>query len=143
MDTEQAKKLFSDSLNERGLRHTFQRDIIVDCFLASGRHITDIDLYDDIRKISPDISIATVHRTLKLLCEIGIAEEIKIGNEKTRYEQKVGQGHHDHLICTKCGEFTEVHDKRIEMLQYKLAEANGFSPARHKLEIYGLCKKCK
>src|SRR5208283_12928 len=107
MDTEQAKKLFSDSLNERGLRHTLQRDTIVDCFLASGRHITDDDLYDAIRKIYSDISIATVHRTLKLLCEIGIAEEIKIGNEKARYEQTVGQDHHDHLICTKCGEFTE------------------------------------
>jgi Fur family ferric uptake transcriptional regulator len=126
-----------------GLRHTVQRDTILNCFLAAGRHITSEDLYNEIRKISPEIGIATVHRNLKLLCEIGIAEELKIGNEKTRYEQTVGRTHHDHLICTKCGEFTEVHDKRIEMLQAKLAAANGFVPVRHGLEIYGLCKKCK
>jgi len=143
MDTKQAKKLFSDCLNRKRLRNTVQRDTVLNCFLAAGRHITVDDLYDEIRKISPEIGIATVHRTLKLLCEIGIAEEIKIGNEKTRYEQNVGRPHHDHLICTKCLEFTEVHDERIEKLQDKLAEANGFIPARRKLEIYGLCKKCK
>jgi len=143
MDKEEAKKIFSACLDTKGLRHTMQRDIILNCFLAAGRHITANDLYDDIRKISPDIGIATVHRTLKLLGEIGIAEEIKIGNEKTRYEQNVDRTHHDHLICTKCGEFIEVHDKRIERLQDKLAEANGFTPIRHKLEIYGLCKQCK
>ncbi len=120
-----------------------QRDIILNCFLAVGGHITADDLYGEIRKISPDIGIATVHRTLKLLCEIGIAEEIKIGNDKTRYEQQVGRTHHDHLICTRCLELTEVHDNRIETLQDKLAQANGFIPVRHKLEIYGLCKKCK
>ncbi|MGO9951975.1 MAG: Fur family transcriptional regulator [Dissulfurispiraceae bacterium] len=143
MDTEQAKKLFSDCLAHKGLRHTMQRDIILNCFLAVGGHITADDLYGEIRKISPDIGIATVHRTLKLLCEIGIAEEIKIGNDKTRYEQQVGRTHHDHLICTRCLELTEVHDNRIETLQDKLAQANGFIPVRHKLEIYGLCKKCK
>ncbi len=120
-----------------------QRDTILNCFLAAGRHITVDDLHNEIKKTSPEIGIATVQRTLKVLCEIGIAEEIKIGNKKARYEQNVGRTHHDHLICTKCGEFTEVHDKRIEMLQNKLAETNGFMPERHKLEIYGLCKDCK
>jgi Fur family ferric uptake transcriptional regulator len=77
------------------------------------------------------------------MCESGLAEEIKVGNKKTRYEQRYGHGHHDHLICLKCGEFTEVNDSKIERLQDKLAEANDFTPLRHKLEIYGLCKKCK
>lgn len=43
----------------------------------------------------------------------------------------------------KCWRFTEVHDDKIERLQDKLAEANDFIPQRHKLEIYGLYKKCK
>ena len=143
MNIKQAKKAFSDYIRNKGLRHTAQRDTIVDCFLTAERHITADDLYDKLKKTSSEIGIATVHRNLKLMCESGIAEEIKIGNEKTRYEQKVGQAHHDHLICTKCGEFTEVYDKRIERLQDELAKANRFIPQKHKLEIYGLCGKCR
>ncbi len=80
---------------------------------------------------------------MSLLCECGLAEEIKIGKQKTRYELKFGQKHHDHLICLKCGQFIEVNDYKIEKLQDKLAEANDFIPVRHKLEIYGICKKCQ
>jgi len=47
------------------------------------------------------------------------------------------------LICLKCGTFIEVHDEKIEMLQNKLAAANDFIPQRHKLEIYGICRKCR
>lgn len=47
------------------------------------------------------------------------------------------------IICLKCGKFIEVKDEKIERLQDRLAEANDFIPLRHKLEIYGICKKCK
>jgi Fur family ferric uptake transcriptional regulator len=95
------------------------------------------------KKTVPEIGYATVHRNLSLLCACGLADEIKIGKQKARYEPKFGHEHHDHLICTKCGRFIEVNDPKIESLQEKLAEANDFLPVRHKLEIYGTCKKCK
>ena len=135
--------IFSGYLKKKGLRNTKQRGEILDAFLLSDRHITVDDLYNILKKKDPEIGYATVHRNLKLMCECGLADEIKIGTKKTRYEQKYGHEHHDHLICLKCGRFIEVNDDRIERLQNKLAEANDFTPQRHKLEIYGLCKKCR
>lgn len=117
--------------------------MILDTFMSADRHITAEDLYGILQKKSPDIGFATVHRNLKLMCDSGLAEEIKIGGQKARYEQKYGHEHHDHLICTKCGRFIEVQDERIERLQDELAKTNGFTPQRHKLEIYGLCRKCR
>ncbi len=143
MGIPEAKDIFLNYVKKKGLRHSRQREQILDAFLSSDKHITVDDLHNILKKRNPDIGYATVHRNLKLMCESGLADEIKIGNKKARYEQKYGQEHHDHLICLKCGRFIEVKDESIERLQDKLAEANDFVPRRHKLEIYGLCKKCK
>jgi Fur family ferric uptake transcriptional regulator len=138
-----ARDIFRNYIREKGLRNTRQREEIVDAFFSSEKHITVEELFAAIRMKNPSIGYATVHRNLSLLCECDLAEEIKIGNQKTRYEPKFGQKHHDHLICLKCGRFIEVNDNKIEKLQDKLAEANGFIPLRHKLEIYGTCKNCR
>lgn len=138
-----SKEIFSAYIKKKGLRNTRQREVILDTFMSADRHITAEDLYGILQKKSPDIGFATVHRNLKLMCDSGLAEEIKIGGQKARYEQKYGHEHHDHLICTKCGRFIEVQDERIERLQDELAKTNGFTPQRHKLEIYGLCRKCR
>ncbi len=143
MTANNAKDIFRSYIREKGLRNTRQREDILDSFFSSEKHITAEELFTAIKTKNPDIGYATVHRNLSLLCECGLADEIKIGNQKTRYEPKFGQKHHDHLICIKCGRFIEVNDNKIEKLQDKLAEANGFIPVRHKLEIYGICKGCK
>ncbi len=138
-----AKDIFRNYIREKGLRNTRQREEILDTFLSAEKHITVEKLFYEIRIKNPDIGYATVHRNLILLRECGLAEEIKIGKQKARYEPKFGQKHHDHLICLKCGRFIEVNDNKIEKLQDKLAAANDFVPVRHKLEIYGICKVCR
>ena len=52
-------------------------------------------------------------------------------------------GHHDHLICTQCGEIIEFENERIEALQEDVARKNGFRVQSHKLEIYGICSDCQ
>ncbi|HET6513632.1 MAG TPA: transcriptional repressor [Thermodesulfovibrionales bacterium] len=143
MSANNAKDIFRNCIIEKGLRNTRQREVILDAFLSANKHITVEELFNAVKKKHPEIGYATVHRNLSLFCECGLADEIKIGKQKTRYEQKVGHEHHDHLVCLKCGQFIEVHDEKIEKLQNKLAEANDFIPMRHKLEIYGMCSKCR
>jgi ferric uptake regulator, Fur family len=99
-----AKDIFGSYIKEKGLRYTRQREAILDTFLSVDKHITVEELFNLVKKMSPDIGYATVDRNLKLMSACGLADEIKIGKQKTRYEQKIGQDHHDHLICVKCGE---------------------------------------
>lgn len=138
-----AADIFDEYLAAKGLRQTNQRRQILDAFISVKSHCTIADLYDVLKKKDPSIGFATVHRNLRLLCEAGLAEEIKIGSGKARFELTFGQSHHDHLICLKCGKFIEVFDMQIERLQDKLAEANDFLPRKHKLEIYGYCRQCR
>ena len=143
MAKNQERDIFVNYLKEKGLRNTRQREEILDAFLAANGHITIEELYNEVAKKDPGIGYATVYRNMNLMRECGLAEEIKIGKQKTRFEPPYGHKHHDHLICLKCGRFIEVNDEKIERLQVKLTEANNFTPVRHKLEIYGYCNKCR
>jgi Fur family ferric uptake transcriptional regulator len=142
MGKESTKELFRNFILTKGLKSTRQREIILDEFLETGSHMSTEDLYLHLRRKHPTIGYATVHRTLKLFAECGIAEPQNFGDGQTRYEATSHKDHHDHLICLKCGKIVEFEDNRIEQLQNEVAAENGFVIKRHRLELYGTCGKC-
>lgn len=134
--------IFSQYLRHKGLKNTSQRMAILDAFLASDSHDSTEDLYLSLRKDHPRIGYATVHRTLKLFAECGIASELNFGDGQTRYEPLSTDHHHDHLVCTECGTVTEFTEPRIEKLQEEVAAQYGFTIRSHRHELYGLCSAC-
>ncbi len=134
--------IFESFLREKDLKLTEQRKQILEEFLKVETHVTAEELYQRIKQDNPGIGIATVYRTLKLLSECGLADELQFGDGTARYEHAYGHEHHDHLICIQCGRYTEVCDPEIEELQAKLAQRNDFRVMRHRLVIYGLCHQC-
>jgi Fur family ferric uptake transcriptional regulator len=128
---------------ENGLKHSRQRDRIVETFLAMGGHVSVEELIARVRRIDPRISVATVYRTMKLLADSGLAVPRQFGGGQTRYEAASGKPHHDHLICTACGEIVEFANERIESLQELVARRHGFAVESHKLELYGRCARCR
>jgi Fur family ferric uptake transcriptional regulator len=136
------KQIFLNFASAKGLKSTKQRDIILDCFLSSEQHISTEELYLKLKQNNPGIGFATVYRTLKLFAESGIAREIQFGDGQTRYEHLHAGEHHDHLVCTRCGAIVEFENETIEKLQAEVASQHGFTIARHKLELYGICAKC-
>lgn len=129
-------------LREKGIRQSEQRNKVLDVFLNTERHLTVNELYELVRKKYPKIGYATVYRAMKVITEAGIAEEIEFGDGAKRYEHKYGHGHHDHLICVECGRFVEAMNPQIERLQEKLANDHSFTLLRHKMHLFGICKKC-
>ncbi len=138
-----AKRVFEEFLTKKNLRMTYQRQVILNLFLQEQRHLSPEELYDMVKVHDPSIGQATVYRTLKLLCEAGIAREVEFGDGVMRYEPEYGRAHHDHIICTDCGDKVEVYDPEIEALQEKMAEREGFRLTHHKMYLYGICKKCQ
>ncbi len=134
---------FRKYLDSKGLRNTFQRYEIIKEIFRSAQHSTAEEIYSRLRKKNSKIGFATVCRNLKLLCQAGLLEEIKVGNEQTRYEIMSEKSHHDHLICLKCGRFIEVFSEKLEELQNEMAEKEKLQVIRQRLEIYGICIKCR
>lgn len=133
----------SEYLSGQGLKSTRQRDVVLNAFVSAGRHLSAEELYLLVKKSNPGIGYATVYRTLKLLAEAGLADERRFEDGFTRYEYNASDGHHDHLICTRCGRILEFENERIEQLQQDVARKNRFKVQSHKLELYGLCSDCQ
>ena len=137
------ERIFEAYLATKNLKHSQQRKEILGIFLGIDRHLTAEELYRIVKKRSPAIGYATVYRTLKLLAASGLCRELKFEDGTTRYEHQYEHKHHDHIICTRCGRLVEVVDSGIERLQEKLFKLHGFYPQRHRMELYGICKRCK
>ena len=136
-------KIFSDFLVKKGLKTTNQRKIILQTFLNSRSHCSTEDLYLKIRKKYPKIGYATVHRTLKLLVECGVAIEQRFGDGHARFEPLQLDKHHDHLVCQECGLIIEFEAPQIEELQKLVAATHEFTIKKHRHELYGLCSRCR
>jgi Fur family ferric uptake transcriptional regulator len=134
---------FRHWIKEQGLKETAQRDEIAKVFLASNRHMSVEELVHAVREVSPRVSYATVYRTMRLLMECGFAEERHFADGQARFENIAEAGHHDHLICERCGRIVEFIQPRIEQLQEELAKRSGFVSTTHKMEIYGICQDCR
>jgi len=129
-------------ITEKGLRYTPQREEILKVFLSVEKHLSTDELHKIVKKKSPNIGYVTVYRTMKLLEKAGLCNEVNFGDGVSRFEHKYGHEHHDHLICVKCGSYTEVVKPKIEKLQERLAKEKHFTPLRHKLQIFGICSRC-
>lgn len=124
-----------------GGKRSRSRAQIMGIFFRSGRHLTVEELTRKVRARNRNIGSATVYRTLKLLARMGYAKELDFGDGAKRYESNV-TGHHDHLVCTGCGNVSEFEEPRIETLQEEVARQHGFFPTMHRLAIYGYCSGC-
>ncbi len=124
----------------KGLRMTGQRRIIATVLQDSDDHPDVEELYARASAQDPNISLATVYRTVKLLEEAGILEKLEFGDGRARYED-AERDHHDHLIDLTTGEVIEFVDPEIEALQEKIAEKLGYTLKGHRLELFGVKRK--
>lgn len=135
-------KVFEQYLADHGLKHSRQREIILQYFLDTSGHMTVEDLYRSLRPKHPEIGRTTIYRTLKLLCDAKLADSIELRDGLTRFEHRYKHEHHDHMICQDCGTIIEFVSQEIERLQDEIAEAYGFRIDSHRHQIFGLCQKC-
>ena len=140
---QQEKQIFSEHIQKSGLRHTGQRDLILEMFLKTEDHLTSEDLYWLVQKKDASVGHTTVYRTLKLLTEAGLAREVRFGDNKTYYEHHFNHEHHDHMICTECGKVIEFFSEKLEAAQDAMSDKYKFKPTHHSLRIWGLCEECQ
>lgn len=138
-----AKTVFLEYLQANGLRSSQQRNLILDAFLSMPPHLTAEELHQRVAKKDSNIGLSTIYRSLRLFCDAGLAKQRHFEEGRSRFEQSFGEPHHDHLICTRCGNITEFECQEIEDLQEQMAARHGYTLTHHRLELFGLCEKCR
>jgi Fur family ferric uptake transcriptional regulator len=129
-------------LKTKGFKMTPQRELIFRSFFELGKHVSVDELYDKVRQQDNTIGYSTVWRNLKLICKVGLAEEVNLGDGVTRYD-RVTDAPHGHLYCLKCKELIEFDADQVLDFMTIMAKRHDFTPEGFKIEIQGYCSKCR
>lgn len=92
-----------------------------------------------------DCDLATVYRSLHLLEDMRMVKRFDFGDGVARYEllAEGDDGHHHHLVCTRCAAVVEIAECFTRELEDTIARQNGFTAISHKLEFFGICPRCQ
>ncbi|WP_303831800.1 ferric iron uptake transcriptional regulator [Snodgrassella alvi] len=130
-------------LKDSGLKVTGPRLKILELFEAEPElHMSAEDVYRRLLDDGVEIGVATIYRVLTQFEQANILLRHHFETGKAVYELNRG-GHHDHLVCIKCGKVTEFCSEEIEKLQKKIADDNGYRIVDHALYMYGVCSECQ
>ncbi len=137
------EKVFKEYLKARGLKLTKERALILKDISSRSGHFDPEELYIGMKKRGLKISKASIYRTLPLLLDSGLIEQVERTEKHAHYEQTFGRNHHDHMLCISCGSVTEFFSEALEDLQDKICSKKDFEGVTHTLEIKGYCRKCR
>jgi|SRR5579862_6132009 len=134
-----------DSLRERGVRLTRQRRLLLGLIDSSGLHLDAESLYQMAKEQDPKLNRVTVYRTLKLLKEGGLVDELDLAHfqgEKHYYETRMKQ-EHAHIICLRCGRVEEFFGEQLQAVRGQVQSQFGFEIVFARTEIGGYCSHCR
>jgi Fur family ferric uptake transcriptional regulator len=133
-----------DFIRRKGLRRTTQRDVIVRAVFSKDEHFTAEELFERVRKTDSDTSRATVYRTLGLLVEANLLQEIDLGDNQTTYDPNfLDKPSHNHLVCIDCGRVVEFEDVNLDLLNDCVTRRLGFKPLRQSIKIEANCEQLR
>ncbi len=137
-------EVVEDRLRRADQRYTSGRRAIIGLLVDVGYPISIGDIADRL----PDLPRSSAYRHLLDLQVAGVVRRIAANDEFARYElAEEFTEHHHHLLCTNCGKVIDVtpssaFERRVSVTVEELAEAEGFQPHSHRLDILGLCRDC-
>ena len=129
-------------LQRRGYRLTRARRAILSALIESGGHITADELVELARREAPGVGRMTVYRTLDLLQQLGVVQPLPQNTLAAQYVL-MDEGHHHHLICSRCDRVFEFEHCLAGEIAEALSDRFDFQIHSHLLEFYGLCQYCR
>lgn len=121
------------------MKQTRQKTLILNAVMNRSDHPTAEMIHQDLMRIDPHISLATVYRNLNSFAMKGKIRKIELSNMKDRYDYRVSS--HDHALCTACGKLIDVEGRRARKRHLVL---NGnFKVYETELLYKGICSECQ
>lgn len=127
-------------LRDKGLKVTPQRRMIFEALQDSSEHPSAEGVYQAVKEVLPDISVATVYHTLNDLVAMGELMELDLGEGKTRYDPCTLA--HCHLVCLRCRKVVDIMGDP-DWLELLPEENCGFEIERCEVVFYGRCPECQ
>jgi Fur family peroxide stress response transcriptional regulator len=129
-----------EALRNKGYKATPQRIAICRIALNSRTHPSAQEVYTKVKKIHPTVSLATVYKTLEVLADLELVQEINFPRGQARFDSYMNP--HINLICLKCGSITDLDDITVKEITKRVAAVTKFKPTGQRMDVYGICQKC-
>ena len=143
-DKHAAKDKFMEFLAQKNLRITSQRQVIIDTVFSTDKHFTAEELLEWSRAKDRSVSRATVYRTLPLLTESGLVQEMDFGKDYKFYDPNYAHHpNHNHIICQDCERIVEFESEKIDKLENEISHKLGFAVKSQRLQITASCQELK
>lgn len=127
-------------LKQFGLKVTPQRISLLR-ILDRHTHPTIDELYAEVLKESPSVSLATVYKNLNTLKDEGLVVEVNVVNQKPRYD--IYEHPHIHVVCEKCGYVEDISYEDAELARYQESLEKKMGNIIERLGIVATVKGCK
>ena len=118
------------------MRNTKQKDTILSVINYSDKHLTAEGVYEEVKKIIPNISLGTVYRNLNNMVDSNLIRRIKTNDGFDHFDNVLIA--HDHFICLACNRifdiFEDVHVKKT---------LNVGIVMNYDIIYKGICNDCK
>ena len=121
-------------------RMTIQRRVILEELRKSKEHPTADQLYQQVRRRLPRISLGTVYRNLDILSKSGLINKLEGACAQTRYDADTDK--HEHIRCLQCGSIADVAADAGPELKSRIGELTGYEVTGYNLEFLGICPDC-
>jgi Fe2+ or Zn2+ uptake regulation protein len=125
----------------KGFRPTAQRLLVLEVIANADRHLTAAEIFELVRQKDPRIGYGTVYRSLHLLVEHGLIQELTFADQASRYDRRTDR--HDHVHCNICGALLDVEVPVALMARHVAEERSGFSISSHHTVFSGQCPVCR
>lgn len=139
METANGRAALRETLHQRGMRMTPQRQFVLDALLDLG-HATPEQICQHVQRSTPTVNITTIYRTLELLESLGVVRHTHLGHGAPSYS--VHEHQHVHLVCHECGRVEEAPRETMDGLTGTLRASHGFHLDASHLALSGLCREC-
>ncbi len=140
-----ASKSITGSLQERGIRLTRQRQVLLELIDKTGLHLDADQLYVLAKQRDPKINRVTVYRTISMLKEVGLVDELDLmhwSGGQHYYETRLKQ-EHGHVICLRCGKVEEFFGHPLQRIRRQVESHFGFQVLIARTEVGGYCPQCR
>jgi Fur family transcriptional regulator, peroxide stress response regulator len=129
-----------EALEANGQRYTEQRAAVYRHLLHTDRHPSADEVFTSVRQAIPDISLATVYKSLETLVSCKLASKLTYGDGSARYDGRTDP--HPHARCLTCGMVLDLPGRLDAGALAELGELPGFAVEGYRVEVVGICASC-
>ena len=125
----------------RDFRITRQRQIILEELRKVTSHPTADEVYEQVRRRLPRMSLGTVYRNLEILSADGTIRTLELAGKQKRFDGSPEE--HDHVRCLGCGRIDDVPASPLASAAERIRKMLRYEITGRRLEFTGFCPKCR